>query len=150
MNFPIKAGAPAHQKTACAILPVFEGKVLTGPTREIDLTCNGLLTELLKSGDASAKEGQTLLVPRLQGAAAERVLLVGCGKRTEFNAKRLRRALTTVISRLKDSKLKVFGDVRPLYHLEKDPLRLIYQKLLLQNLDRLRILYRLDHLPKRP
>lgn len=106
MNFPIKAGAPAHQKTACAILPVFEGKVLTGPTREIDLTCNGLLTELLKSGDASAKEGQTLLVPRLQGAAAERVLLVGCGKRTEFNAKRLRRALTTVINRLKDSKLK--------------------------------------------
>ncbi len=106
MDFPIKTGAPASQKTACAILPVFEGRVLKGPTREVDLACRGLLSELFKSGDASAKKGQTLLVPRLQGAAAERVLLVGCGKQAEFNAKRLRQALTTAIRRLKESNLK--------------------------------------------
>ena len=106
MEFPIKTGAPASQKTACAILPVFEGRTLKGPTREVDLACGGLLSELLKSGDASSGIGQTLLVPRLQGTAAERVLLVGCGKQAEFNAKRLRQALSKAIRKLKDSNLK--------------------------------------------
>jgi leucyl aminopeptidase len=106
MEFPIKTGAPASQKTACAILPVFDGRSLKGPTREVDLACGGMLSELLKSGDAKARLGHTLLVPRLQGAAAERVLLVGCGKQADFDAKRLCQALTAATRKLKESSLK--------------------------------------------
>ena len=106
MEFPVKTGAAASQKTACAILPVFEGRSLKGPAREVDLACGGLLSGLLKSGDASAKLGHTLLIPRLQGTAAERVLLVGCGKQADFDAKRLRQALTAAIRKLKNSNLK--------------------------------------------
>ena len=106
MEFPIKTGAPASQKTACAILPVFEGRGLKGPTREVDLSCGGLLSQLVKSGDASAKLGETLLVPQLQGTTAERALLVGCGKQAAFDAKRLRRALTAAVRKLRDSGLK--------------------------------------------
>ncbi|MFL2547393.1 MAG: leucyl aminopeptidase [Candidatus Rariloculaceae bacterium] len=106
MEFPIKTGAPASQKTACAILPVFEGRALKGPAREVDAASGGLLSELLKSGDASAEIGHALLVPRLQGAAAERVLLVGCGKQADFNAKVLRKALTAAVNRIKRSNLK--------------------------------------------
>ncbi len=106
MEFPIKTGAPASQKTACAILPVFEGRGLKGPTREVDLSCGGLLSQLLKSGDASAKLGETLLVPHLQGTTPERALLVGCGKQTAFDAKRFRRALTAAVRKLRDTGLK--------------------------------------------
>ncbi len=106
MEFPIKTGAPASQKTACAILPVFEGRGLKGPTREVDLSCGGLLSQLVKSGDASAKLGETLLVPHLQGTTAQRALLVGCGKQAAFDAKRLRRALTAAVRKLRDSGLK--------------------------------------------
>ncbi|MEE8248900.1 MAG: M17 family peptidase N-terminal domain-containing protein, partial [Gammaproteobacteria bacterium] len=90
MEFPIKMGAPASQKTACAILPIFEGRGLKGPTREVDQSCGGLLSQLVKSGDVSTKIGETLLVPHLQGTAAERALLVGCGKQADFDAKRFR------------------------------------------------------------
>ncbi len=106
MEFPVKTGAPASQKTACAILPVFEGRGLKGPTREVDLSCGGLLSQLLKSGDASAKLGETLLVPRLQGTAAERALLVGCGKQTGFDAKRIHQALSAASRRLIATGLK--------------------------------------------
>ncbi len=106
MEFPVKTGAPASQKTACAILPVFEGRGLKGPTREVDLSCGGLLSQLLKSGDAAAKLGETLLLPRLQGTAAERALLVGCGKQAEFDAKRLRQALAAATHKLKAGSIK--------------------------------------------
>ena len=50
MEFPVKTGAPASQKTACAILPVFEGRGLKGPTKEVDLSGGGLLGQLVKGG----------------------------------------------------------------------------------------------------
>jgi len=106
MEFPVKAGAPASQKTACAILPVFEGRGLKGPAREVDLSCGGLLSQLLRNGDASAAPGRSLLVPHLQGTAAERALLVGCGKQADFDAKRVRQALSTATRRLRETGLK--------------------------------------------
>jgi len=95
MEFPVKTGAPASQKTACAILPVFEGRRLKGPTQEINVSCGGLLAQLVKADDASSKLGSTLLVPHLQGTAAERALLVGCGKAADFGAKQLARVLAS-------------------------------------------------------
>ena len=106
MEFPVKTGAPASQKTACAILPVFEGRGLKGPAREVDLSCGGLLSQLLRSGDASATLGRSLLVPQLQGTAAERALLVGCGKQADFDAKRVRQVLSTATRRLRETGLK--------------------------------------------
>ncbi|MEE9254047.1 MAG: leucyl aminopeptidase, partial [Pseudomonadales bacterium] len=101
-----KTGAPASQKTACAILPVFTGRGLKGATREVDLSCGGLLSQLVKSGDAATKLGETLLVPRLQGTAAERALLLGCGKQADFDAKRFRQAVTAAVRKLRDTGLK--------------------------------------------
>ncbi|MGI9259294.1 MAG: leucyl aminopeptidase [Gammaproteobacteria bacterium] len=106
MEFPVKTGAPASQKTACAILPVFEGRGLKGPTKEVDLSCGGLLGQLVKSGNASAKPGDVLLVPQLQGSAAERALLIGCGKQADFDAKRVRKALVTAVRKLKSTGIK--------------------------------------------
>ncbi|HEY5624711.1 MAG TPA: leucyl aminopeptidase [Gammaproteobacteria bacterium] len=106
MEFPVRSGAPASQKTACAILPVFEGRGLKGPAKEVDLSCGGLLSQLVKSGDASSKLGELLLVPNLRGTAAERALLVGCGRQIEFDAKRLRQTLVAAVRKLKSSGLR--------------------------------------------
>ena len=105
MEFPVKTGAPARQRTACAVVPVFEGRPLAGPAREIDLACGGLLKQLLRSGDASAKLGRCLLVPQLQGPGAARALLVGCGKPADFDAKKFRTALTVAARALKEAGL---------------------------------------------
>ena len=100
MEFPVRTGAPASQKTACAILPVFEDRRFKGAPQEINVACGGLLGQLVRAGDASAKPGKALLLPKTQGAAAARVLLVGCGKEAEFDAKALARAVTTAVDAL--------------------------------------------------
>jgi leucyl aminopeptidase len=106
MEFPVKTGAPARQKTACAIVPVFEGGALKGPAREIDLACGGLLRRLVKSRDASSDLGRCLLVPQLQGAAAERALLIGCGKSAAFDAKRFKQVSIAAAQALKGTGIR--------------------------------------------
>ncbi len=101
MEFPVKTGAPGRQKTACAVVPIFEGKALTGPAREIDVVSGGLLKKLIRSGDASAEVGRCLMVPQLGGSGPSRALLVGCGKAGEFSAKRYKQALTAAAQTLK-------------------------------------------------
>ena len=101
MDFSVKTGVPADQRTACAILPVFDER-LTGAARELDAASGGLIRRLVRSGAASSKLGSTLLVPTPSGGAAERWLLVGCGKAAEFDAKKLCRALAAAVGALKD------------------------------------------------
>lgn len=105
MDFSVKTGAPAEQRTACAILPVFEER-LTGPTKGIDGAVGGLLKRLVRSGDASSKLGSTLLIPASEGTSAERLLLVGCGKAAEFDAKKLCKALAAAVGAIKDKGIR--------------------------------------------
>ena len=103
MKFPVRTGAPTSQKTACAILPIFEGRTLRGVSQDIDVSCGKTLSKLIKAGVSSAKLGETLLVPNLIGLAAEKALLVGCGKEEDFNAKALSQAVfsaTVAISKV--------------------------------------------------
>jgi leucyl aminopeptidase len=119
MEFPVKIGAPESQRTACAILPLFEGR-LTGAAKALDGAAEGLLRKLQRRGDARAKPGSTLLVPH-PGGPAERWLVVGCGKAEEFDAKRLASALSAALSVLRTSGIKdaiSYLTYEPLGHLE--------------------------------
>jgi leucyl aminopeptidase len=106
MDFPVKTGAPASQRTECAILPVFEDGQLQGATKEIDTASRGLIKQLLRAGDATGRLGTTVLIHRTQGTAASRWLLVGCGKRADFGPKRFAAALTPAINALRASSTK--------------------------------------------
>ena len=81
MEFPVRTGAPARQKTECAILPVFDDRKLHGATKDFDRAARGAIEKLIKSGDAPARLGSVTLVHRTQGTGATRWILVGCGKR---------------------------------------------------------------------
>lgn len=63
------------------------GVELTNPARVIDKVSNGALTRLLKAGDFEAKSGTTFLLRDLEGLPSSRVLLVGLGKKDNFNEK---------------------------------------------------------------
>src|SRR5690606_41397933 len=112
MDFSVKTGAPADQRTACAILPLFDGP-LTGAAREIDAASGGLIRRLVRSGAASAKLGATLPVPTPSGGAAEQWLLVGCGKAAEFDAKKSCRALASAVEALQDKGIRATGRFLP-------------------------------------
>jgi len=104
MEFPVRTGAAAEQRTACAILPIFD-EPLRGAVKDADEASGGLIRKLVRSGDASSKLGSTLLVPNPGGTVA-RWLLVGCGKATEFDAKKLTKALGAAVGALKDKGVK--------------------------------------------
>lgn len=93
MEFKIKTGELAAQKTPCLVVGVFEKRKLTESAERLDTASNGRLSALLKKGDLSGEVGQTLLLYDLPGIAAERVLLLGLGKRNEFTRTHYRQAL---------------------------------------------------------
>jgi leucyl aminopeptidase len=101
MEFPVRAGAPARHKTECAILPVFDDGQLHGATKEFDRAARGAITKLIRAGDAPSRVGSCTLIHRTQGTAAARWLLVGCGKRADFSAKRLASALAAAMNALR-------------------------------------------------
>jgi len=106
MEFPVKTGAPASQRTECAILPVFDDGQLRGATKEIDTAARGLIKQFVRAGDATGRLGSTTLIHRTQGTAATRWLLVGCGKHADFGAKRLTAALAAAVAALRGTGTK--------------------------------------------
>jgi leucyl aminopeptidase len=101
MEFPVKTGAPASQRTECAILPVFDDGQLRGAAKEIDVAARGLIKQLVKHGDAPARLGSATLIHRTDGTAASRWLLVGCGKHADFDLRRFATALNAAIAALR-------------------------------------------------
>lgn len=81
--------AEAHSvKADCLAVGIFEGGELTPSARRIDTATGGRVRAVIKSADCTGKAGSTLLLRELVGVAAARVLLVGLGKKSEFNAKK--------------------------------------------------------------
>jgi leucyl aminopeptidase len=95
MKFTIKSEKPASVRTGCIILGVFENHKLSAPATQFDESTRGLLTRLLQGGDLDGKIEQTLIVHHPQEAGCERVLLVGCGKRGEFDAAGYRKVIAS-------------------------------------------------------
>ncbi|HYQ73399.1 MAG TPA: leucyl aminopeptidase [Gammaproteobacteria bacterium] len=93
MKFTIKTEAPASAKTGCVILGVFENRKLSASAALFDKSTRGQLGKLLQAGDMDGKCEQTLMVHHPQGAACERVLLVGCGKQGDFTAAAYRKVI---------------------------------------------------------
>jgi len=86
MDISIKHGTPGKQKTACFIAPVYSGKNLGECASALDKSSRQTFSKLVKRGDISGKTAETLMVPNASGLAAERVLLVGAGKRSGISA----------------------------------------------------------------
>jgi leucyl aminopeptidase len=106
MQFAIKTGEPTKIKTACAVLPLFEGSELSGVTKEFDRTGRGAIRNRVRTGDAGARLGKTRLVSAANGAAAAQWLLVGCGPRESFGHKQLGTAVSAAVAALADTGIR--------------------------------------------
>lgn len=102
LEFSIKSGAPEKQRTACIVVGVFEGRKLSTPGVEVDRASEGYLAGILRSGDMEGKTGATLLLHGVPNILAERVLLVGLGKQSEFHEKAYRDAIAAAVKTLRD------------------------------------------------
>ena len=84
MDFSTRVAAAEAVKADCIAVGVFADGELTAPARALDAATKGALRAAVKSGDATGKRGSTVLLHRLPGVAAGRVLMVGLGRRDEF------------------------------------------------------------------
>jgi leucyl aminopeptidase len=104
MEFKIKSGDLPRQKTPCLILGVFEKRKLSGPAETVDKASGGHLTDVLRKGDLEGESGRTLMLYGVPGVGCDRVLLVGCGKRKEFDRASYRKAIASAVVLLNDTR----------------------------------------------
>ena len=95
MIFTVTSERPGSVKTGCVILGVYEHRTLSSAAAEFDKTTGGLLKKVLKDGDMDGSCGQTVMLHYPAGANCERVMLLGCGKASEFNVRAYQQAVSS-------------------------------------------------------
>ena len=103
MEFSISSGSPEKQRSACVVVGVFEPRKLSVAGEIIDHVSGRYLSELIRRGDMEGRLGSTLLVPRVPGILADRVLLVGLGKERDFRENEYQKAVASAVRTLNET-----------------------------------------------
>ena len=82
-------------KTGCIAVGVYENKKLSPAAQQLDV--KGAISTVLKSGDLTGKPGSTLMLRKIEGVTAERILLVGLGKNEQITEKDFSSAVHAVV-----------------------------------------------------
>ena len=86
-------------KTKALIIGIHEGKSISQELKKLDAVSKGVLKKLINREELEGKVGQSLYIPSLLGAVAERVYLIGCGKKSSSLSKdQVNKILTKLIS----------------------------------------------------
>lgn len=93
MRYTIKAGSIANIATDCLVVAVWNKGSLSDEARELDQAANKTLSTLIRTGDFSGKLGETLFVYNVDKVKAKRILLVGAGLKSRFEASHALRLL---------------------------------------------------------
>jgi hypothetical protein len=88
-------------RTEVLALGIFEDvRPLTGPAEEVDWIFGGLLSRLILDGKIRGASGESILLATQNKVPAEKVLIVGLGKRDPFNLSALMIALRSTLEQL--------------------------------------------------
>ncbi|OOF37750.1 leucyl aminopeptidase [Rodentibacter heidelbergensis] len=94
------------QAAECLIIGVYENSEFSKSFNEIDLATQGYLNGLIQSGELTGKLGQTLLLRDLNGLAAKRILIIGCGKKGELSERQYKQLIQAMLKALKESNIR--------------------------------------------
>jgi leucyl aminopeptidase len=106
MDYSIESLTTDKLQTECLIIGVFENGQYTQTASTINRRFNNLLDNLFEQGDISGKTGETLLINYLPDSPIKRLLITGLGETQKISAKTFRKALSSTIKTLRDSKLE--------------------------------------------
>jgi leucyl aminopeptidase len=110
MQITLVTSPYAGLDTEALVTYVFEETdPIQGRIAEIDQVLSGLLSKLSKSGELTGKTLEFTLVHAPSGLKAARLLLVGAGKREQFNGATLRKVTGAALRYLKSRSVKHFG-----------------------------------------
>lgn len=103
MEYQIKTGTPDKQKNACIVVGIYESKIMSDSAKFIDKVSKEYLSQIVKRGDIEGKIGQTLVLYNVPGITAERVMLVGCGKKGKLDEIQYRKIVQSTIVALDET-----------------------------------------------
>ncbi len=103
MQYIIKSGDITQQKSACTVVGIFSQSKLSASAAALDRATQGAITEILKKGDMEGDSNQSLMLYDLPNIPCERLLLIGCGKQDEFDAKAYLKAVSLATDLLNKS-----------------------------------------------
>lgn len=94
---------PAEADADTVVVGVFEDSGLSAPARAVDERSGGLLANWLGSGDLSGKSGRSTLLRGVAGMKSARLLVLGLGESSKFDAGRFQKAVSDAIKALAGS-----------------------------------------------
>lgn len=100
MEFSIKIESPEKRRSGCVVVGIYQSGKLSPSAKTLDQAVKQAISGAISRGDMQGKLGTTLLLQKLPGAMADRILLVGCGKEDEVNEKNYLLAVTAAIKHL--------------------------------------------------
>ncbi|MDO9450908.1 MAG: leucyl aminopeptidase [Rugosibacter sp.] len=103
MEFNIKIESPEKRRSGCVVVGIYQSGKLSASAKTLDQAVKHMISEAIGRGDMRGKLGTTLLLQKLPGTLAERVLLVGCGKEDELNEKNYLLVVTAAIKHLNET-----------------------------------------------
>ncbi len=92
LQFSLGSAAPETAETACVVVGVYEGGVLTSAAARVDGAADGAIKRQVESGDINGKPGTATVLFAPAGIQARRVLVVGLGAQKTLDAARYQKA----------------------------------------------------------
>lgn len=106
MKCKIEYGDLDHLISDCFVLGVYKNNELTPSAKKIDKLSKNYISQLLKSGEMEGKTGETLLLHNVPHIQSKRVLLVGCGKDLNLEARDYHKIIHSTAKALNAAKIK--------------------------------------------
>jgi len=106
MEYFTTTSKPSRRAVDCAIVGVYARGTLGAGARDINTASRGELQRLIKSGDISSRPGRCAMLSGLPGVKAKRVAVVGLGKKSDFGATQLRKAVAAATQAISQTKAK--------------------------------------------
>jgi len=104
LDFSIKSISPEKQRTGCVVVGVYQSGKLSPAAKALDSASKGYISEILKRGDLEASPGATLVLHRVPGVLAERVILAGLGRDGNLTERQFRDSVRGALKALFDTK----------------------------------------------
>jgi leucyl aminopeptidase len=98
IRFDLPTGRISALSADCLVIGAFDGNELSDSALQVDRALRGRLKKLLAAGDLPTRVGETQLLLEPAGIKAQRVLVVGLGKRAEFTVRSWRKALGAALA----------------------------------------------------
>jgi leucyl aminopeptidase len=112
MKLTVQVGDITRVQTPALVVNVFYGQTKpAGATAAVDRALNGFLGELMAAGEITGKEGEVTVLHTRGAIPAERVAVVGLGRRETFDRVRARKAAGAAASELLKRKITSFHSV---------------------------------------